>query len=810
MKIKILLLFLLGGFSVMAQTGKIQGTVVTSDGAPAEFINVVIKGTTKGAITNSNGEYKIGNVEAGQYSLEVSFVGLETKDVPVKVVANQTTTVPSIILNEDAKQLSEVVISEYKTNPYVREQSAYVAKLPLKDIENPQVYNVISSELLKTQVVTNFDDALKNAPGVEKLWESTGRGGDGAGFYSLRGFAVQPTMVNGLPGLTNGSLDIANIDAIEVIKGPSGTLYGSSLISYGGLINVVTKKPFYYDFGGEVTYTLGSFGLNRVTADVNAPLHKEKNIALRVVSAYHHENSFQDAGFRKSFFVAPSLSYEVNDRLSFLINTEFYNSEGTNPAMLFLNRSDSLQYDDLEDLNYNNELSLTSNDITIKNPRFSLQGQMFYKLSDNWKSQTAISRSFAKSDGYYSYLWDFGDDSGLFGLYMSDQNASTTSTDIQQNFIGDFKIGTLRNRMVVGLDYFHRNVIDNSTGYALFHNVTPQGLITDPVSGDTLASSHLSRSAADNATGSLGINKSNTKQEIYSAYISDVINFTPRLSLMASLRIDYFDTEGEISVEDDNYDQTALSPKFGLVYQPILNKLSVFANYMNGFSNVAPTQVSDGDTDGDGDEDNIRTKVFEPEHANQVEFGIKTNLFNNKLNSTISYYNIRVANRVFSTSPYNSVQGGEVESEGVEVDIKANPIPGLSLIVGYSYNESGVIEGPLGSSFEEEGKRPAEAGPKNLFNAFATYSFTEGSLTGFGAGFGTNVAGERNVIDSDIVGKFVLPGYKVFNMSLFYNTDDYRITVNVDNLTNEEYYKGWTTINPQSPRKIAASFAFKF
>ena len=58
--------------------------------------------------------------------------------------------------------------------------------------------------------------------------------GDGAGYYSLRGFAVQPTMINGLPGLTNGSLDPANIDKIEVIKGPSGTLFGSSLISYGG------------------------------------------------------------------------------------------------------------------------------------------------------------------------------------------------------------------------------------------------------------------------------------------------------------------------------------------------------------------------------------------------------------------------------------------------------------------------------------------------------------------------------------------------------------------------------------------------
>src|SRR6201999_4346971 len=116
--------------------------------------------------------------------------------------------------------------------------------MPLKSIENPQVYSTVSSDLLKQQAITNFDDALKNVPGVHKLWESTGRGyGDGTSYFSLRGFEAQATMVNGLPGLTSGSLDPANIERIEVIKGPSSTLFGSSIVSYGGLINTVTKRP---------------------------------------------------------------------------------------------------------------------------------------------------------------------------------------------------------------------------------------------------------------------------------------------------------------------------------------------------------------------------------------------------------------------------------------------------------------------------------------------------------------------------------------------------------------------------------------
>jgi iron complex outermembrane receptor protein len=77
--------------------------------------------------------------------------------------------------------LKEVEINTNKYK-YKLEKSTTVSKMPLNNIENPQVYNTVTSELLKEQVVTNFNDALKNATGVTRLWESTGRGGDGAEF----------------------------------------------------------------------------------------------------------------------------------------------------------------------------------------------------------------------------------------------------------------------------------------------------------------------------------------------------------------------------------------------------------------------------------------------------------------------------------------------------------------------------------------------------------------------------------------------------------------------------------------------------
>ncbi|MFX5574575.1 hypothetical protein ABTD77_19235, partial [Acinetobacter baumannii] len=93
---------------------------------------------------------------------------------------------------------------------------------------------------------------------------------------------------------------------IEVIKGPSATLFGSTLTSYGGLINRVTKKP-YASFGGEINYASGSYGYNRVAADINTPLDSAKNVLLRVNTAYRYEGSFQDNGFERGLVIAPSL-----------------------------------------------------------------------------------------------------------------------------------------------------------------------------------------------------------------------------------------------------------------------------------------------------------------------------------------------------------------------------------------------------------------------------------------------------------------------------------------------------------------------
>lgn len=783
-------LIFFGLTSIFAQKASIYGVVTTSDGQALEYVNVGILGLAKGVTTARNGGFEIKNIDPGEYTVFASFIGAKRQEKNIQLSPGDRLPI-LFSLEESASDLSEVIVTDIGMNRFYADSVFTVSKLPLTDLQNPQVYNSIPSRLLKEQVVSNMNEALKNATGVARLWESTGRGGDGAEFYSMRGFSVQPTMVNGMPSLNNGGLDPANVERIDVIKGPSGTLFGSSVISYGGLINITTKRPGN-TFDGELGLITGSFGLNRLTADLNTPSNEVSSV--RINMAYQNRNTFQDAGGRESFFIAPSFKFKASERLSFLINTEFLNSKAVNAPMIFLNRSNPLSFSEIDLFEKNYERSFTGHELGMKNSSYGLQAQALYQITQKWTSQTVVSRSSTRSDGYYHYLFD-ASDGDSFTRYISDRNGQSLTTDIQQNFIGNFDFANIHNKLVFGLDYYHSSLINGSTGWVGNGTVTlsdgkDTGVLTQAGVDDLLKNSFEGNTTGDT--------------RVMSAYVSDVAEVLPKLSVMASLRVDNFKSETGNWSADGAKSQTALSPKFGFVYQPIRDKVSVFGNYMNGFVNVAPRSVAAADGS------NQRLKTFSPENANQVELGVKTTLYENKVAATASVYNINVGNRVMTdpTNVNNSIQGGEVKSQGIEISVIANPIEGLNLVAGYSKNKSEVTK-----DYEENGYlglRPEEAGPEQLINFWASYSFLTGDLKGFGFGLGGNAASEYLTINRANIGSFALPAYQVFNASLNYTGSQYFLALKVNNLTDQKYYSGWSTVTAQNPRNVSLSLNYRF
>lgn len=697
---------------------------------------------------------------------------------------------PNTVDTINIYSLKEVEVSASMRNRFASPTSHTVAKMQLGDLENPQVYQTVSSALLKEQLVTNLNDALKNVPGVQRLWESTGRQSDGGEYYTMRGFSVQPTIINGVAGLSNGALDPANVAKIEAIKGPSGTLYGGNLISYGGLINIVTKTP-YNSFGGSVGYMTGSHGLNRFTADVNTPLSSKAH--LRVNAAYHYQRSFQDAGFSRSLFIAPSFRFDASDRLTFLVNAEYYAPERAVAPMIFLYRSSDVQFKDTRLFDAAYKRSFTSDELTISNPTFGLQAQALYNINSHWSSQTIVSSSIAGSDGYYTYLWN-NQSSQLFTRYASKVNSTSSAINIQQNFNADHRFGTVRNRFLAGADFLQRNIVNNANPWVA------NGEVSLADGSDTGV---LTASAIDKLVAEGKATQSRAKVTIYGVYVSDVIDITRHLSALVGLRLDNY-SGGSMYATEEVKDQLSFSQKLGLVFQPLPDRLSLFANYMNGFTNNDPVSVYDKDGKF------VKTKVLDPEHANQWEAGVKANLWDERLTLTASYYDIRVGNRSMTDpdNPLNTVQGGVERSKGVELSLTANPLTGLNVIMGYSYNDNKITKDAADGDYL--GRRSESAGPAHMFNLWASYRFFTGALKGWSVGLGGNAASENKILNRRSTGTFALPGYVVVNGLLSYTGDRYTISLKADNLLNKKYYNGWSTVSPQRLFNVSIGAEYRF
>lgn len=788
------ILLLINTIPAMAQQtrGILKGKIITGKNEPAENVSVTLKGTKFGTITDENGLFEI-KAPQGSYILVISEVGAKVQEKPVTVTTGQTTTLPAITVDNTVHGLQEVNINANKTNKFKRTRSEDVAKMPLANLENPQVYNTVSSQLIQEQLIFSVDDALRNAPGLQKMWDATGRGGDGGAYFNSRGFIVQSSMRNGIAGKVTNSIDAANIERIEIIKGPSGTLFGNALTSYGGLINRVTKKP-YDTFGGEVSLSGGNFGFYRGSADINSPLDKDKKVLFRLNTAFNHDGSFQNNGFSRNVVIDPSIVYKANDRLTISADAELSYGKNVGKTIYFFPYGltvEQLGFNSADKSNINYKQSYHGDGLTQISQNRNIYGEVKYKISDAWTSRTNLSFTHSYSDGHGLYYYLLPGDS----ISRNDQatrNSKDDMIEIQQNFNGDFKIGKFRNRFVGGLDFFR----ENSQQY--FYGST-----LDTVSATGNHNYNNFNGAAMDAmyaAGNIGFTyPAMYKRNTYSAYISDVFNITDQLMASAGLRVDRFDNKGNYDPTTQKtsgaYKQTAFSPKFGLVYQPVKDHISLFANYQNSFNNQTGTTENN--------------KPLKPEQANQIEGGVKLDLFDGKLSSTVSYYDIKVKDivRPSTVNPVLSVQDGTQFSKGIEAEVIANPLPGLNLTAGFTYNNSKLTKT---ADATVEGLRPATAGSPYQANFWASYKIQQGAVKGLGFGVGGNYASDNKVINSHTLGVFTLPSYTVLNASAFYDTNRYRFGAKLDNFTNQKYWVGYGTVNPQKLRSFALSATYKF
>lgn len=771
--------------SALAQqnTGSIKGTVLTSDDQYAGSVNVVLPELKKSALTDENGVFTLHKIPAGTYQIEINMMGHTPSKQQVTVSANETASV-SFQLQSSLRELQEVVVIS-GAKKFAEKKTEYVARLPISNLENPQVYTVVPKELFQEQIAVDFRSALTTAPGLSNVTQSVGSGGVGLSIR-MRGFSgasAAGSIRNGMNTNYVTMSDPVNLESIEVIKGPSATLFGSTLTTYGGLVNRVTKKPFETT-KGEVSYTTGSWALSRTAIDFNTPLNEEKTMLFRINAALDNQKTWQDFGKSKTFVIAPSFTYIVNDRLTLDFDVEMY-SGSRNASYTGLGNFNpaNSNYKSYNDLNFDFKKSYSSDDLQSEAKNTNVYARATYKLSDEWVSQTNFSNAYTDNKANYLFLlMNTNPTAGglpLLQRRLMNINSTFKTSQLQQNFVGNFKIGNMKNRLLFGIDYVYLGT--NDTRWMINSYDAAAGNPLTPINGNAPAINieKYKKMLADLPEPWL---VNNRDLRTTSVYVSDVINFTDKLLAMASVRFDH--NEDRITKQNQNF----FSPKMGLVYQIVKDKVSLFGNYMNGFTNTGSGEVPGG-----------AIVEFKPEQANQLEGGVKVELLGGKLNGTLSYYDIKVKDKVRYDNGFQ-IQDGTQSSKGFEADLIANPFRGFHVIMGYGYNESKYTSGAA------NGKTPYGA-PANVANLWMSYKILDGKVKGLGFGFGGNTQSDSYANDANT---FTVNGYTVMDATVFYEKSKFRVGLKLNNITNKEYWTNdyWSTMMPT--RQLVANITLKF
>ena len=451
MKFKLIFFTLLiSAISFSQSKGTVSGIITDKDSnnQSLPFANVLVKGTTIGTNTDIDGKYSL-SIVPGNYTIQFSFVGYESIEVPVTVAANETTTI-SKALGSGSYKLEDVVIKST-----VNRQKETALLLDQKNAV--EIKQTIGVQELSRKGVSDVATAVTKTTGITKQ--------EGSGNIFVRGLGdrYNSTTMNGLPIPSNDpekknlNLEIFNTDIVEYIsidKVYGGNIYGDFA---GGNVDIISKD---YKGKGFLKLEIGSKVNSNAIAEDNFKLQKgfngfgftKKSIPSNALTQFNYSSlQLKDyTPIATSFGISGGKSFDVGaeGKLSFFATASFNNdfsskSNGSAKASVNGNGIANKNFEDYSELEYETNTTGMAN--------------IGYKINNNNKlsfNTLYINTSTQSKEEYYGYIVDIANDgNGLIRRFNYEKN----SLWINQ-ILGNHKIGD-RSKLNWGLSY---NIIDGS------------------------------------------------------------------------------------------------------------------------------------------------------------------------------------------------------------------------------------------------------------------------------------------------------------------------------------------------------------
>jgi len=691
---------------------------------------------------------------------------------------------PAAALADDTVELDRVTISsthsqETADGPVTgyratRSASATRTDTAIEDI--PQAISVVPEQVLDDLNISRMDKALDFAGGV-------GRGNNFGGVstldYSLRGFISANTYRNGFASYrgTNAAPDMAVVERVEVLKGPSSGLFGRS--EPGGVINMVTKRPQNDNFT-RIKLSAGRWDRYRGTLDANARLTDD--LLGRVNLVLEDNGSFRDHVENQRYIVSPSISWSLGENTSLLLDTEFSRTD------IVMDRGIAA---------VGNKLGKMKNSTFLHEPddgKISTEGRLLHislqhHLNEFWKVRAATQYLDGHMQGNTTGTTTAPVLGDILGRTYQRREMEWNDINTQLDLHGDFELVGWQHQLLSGIEY-------SNYRYTQHLDFTAVNAINiyDPMYGQR-PSPLPGRKPRQPG--------SQTHEENYAFNLADQIEFNERWHGLLGVRFEHFQQRlyaaGNRAKRSQN--KEAAVPRAGLMYK-LLPDVSVFAN--TGFS-FKPNSPSTDATTG-------ITRVFKPEEGIGYELGSKFSLLDGRLDATVSLFHITKEN-VLTRDPSDptgtlSIAAGKVRSQGLDMQFSGQLTEQLRIIGAYAFIDAQVSKDNSGLKGNKILGVARHSG-----SLLTVYEFDGGSSIGASTTYFARRPGEANR-PGGTTNDFYLPAYITFDfLARWQATRDLSFNINLDNVFNRTYYeRGYSRswVVPGAPRNLTLGLSVKF
>ncbi|RYY54967.1 MAG: TonB-dependent receptor [Chitinophagaceae bacterium] len=779
------------GLTLHAQSGTLIGQVKTNDGKPAEFVNITLKGKNRGSVADKDGRYAIRNLPAGTYTAEASFAGLKTQQQTVTLTENASVTI-DFTLEENASELQQVIVSSTmrKYNDVKTDQTLRITT-PL--LELPQNVQIVSKEMLKDQQVTSMSDGLiRNVSGLTRVehWADlyTNITARGTQIQALRnGFNVVASYWGPL------TEDMSFVDHIEFVKGPAGFMLSSG--NPGGMYNVVTKKPTGQT-KGELSLMGGSFDLYRTSLDLDGKLSKDGRLLYRLNLAAQNKNSFRPNEFNDRYVVAPVISYQLDEKTKVTLEYTYQRANMSNVGSYYVFSPNG--YAELP----REFTTMPAGLEPTKINDHSVFATLNHDINSDWKFTAQVSRFDYNGAGASAWPSAVNADYTMI-RNVAIWDAKSRMTMGQAFVTGNLKTGSVQHRLLGGLDAANKHYIadwgqahDLDTAGGEFDLLNPN--LGAPNNGYPRFDTDTPLEERAQLQGGI------IDQSYVSGYVQDELGF-----LNNKIRLTLAGRFTQFAQSYNSPDVTAnkWTPRIGLSVS-VDKSTSVYGLYDQAFTPQTGILSNGG---------RVR-----PITGNNMEIGIKKELFNGQWGTSLTAYRIMTENEQTAdpNSPPTqnlSIELGKKRAQGIEFDLHGTLARGLNLVLNYAYTEAKVVEVAQGVTVAKEGDIvPGYA--THTANAWLSYRLASGVLRGLGINAGATFLGDRKTYwELAVANPQELEDYFKVDAGIFWDRDKIRVGLNVFNVFDKYLYSGsyysWLSsyyTQAEPPRNLRLSVAYKF